>query len=196
MAKKRKTLMVREDLAEGLSNMAKDHGYTLYDQVNEIFGLVIHLEETGLNLKTAVQQSEILKSARDAGFILGLETLWYQMAELAYEKARDEAVKRWFEAGVWLAKRYVTAEVENPFERFKRSLEIFTWNAPEFTVEVAENAVSIRVVSPRFPESYTTLYAAFLEGALGTFEYKIVGREVSRGTIRLKAVGKGEHVEE
>lgn len=195
MVNRRKTVMAREDLAKRLSTMAKDHGYTLYDLVNEIFELAIHVEGMGLNLRSAVKESETLKAAKDTGFILGLETLWYEMAELAYEKAKKQASKRWFESGVWLAKRYVTSDVENPFETFKKRLEAFTWNAPEFTVEEAENAVSIRVVSPRFSESYTALYAAFLEGALQTFGYKITGREVSRGTIRLKAVGREEDVE-
>jgi len=96
-------------------------------------------------------------------------------------------LKSWFNAGVWLAKRYVTSEIEDSFEGFKRDLEAFTWNAPEFNIEKTEKEVSIRIISPRFPESYTLLYEAFLEGILETFGYKIVDKEVARGNIRLKA---------
>jgi len=196
MKVKRKTLFAREDLANRLSVIAKQHGYSLYNLVNEILELAIQAEDAGINLRKIFEESLILKNAKKDGFILGLETLWYEMAELAYEKAGEEAIKRWFEAGVWLAKRYVTAGMESPFEAFKRSLEAYTWNVPELTIEEDERTVSIRMISPRFSESYALLYSAFLEGALETFGYEVSGKEVSTGMIRLKAVGKEVDVEE
>jgi len=189
-------LFAREDLANRLSIIAKQHGYTLYSLVNEILELAIRAEDAGVNLRKVFEESWLLKNAKKDGFILGLESLFYDMAELAYERARDEAIEKWFEAGVWLAKRYVTKEDENPFEAFKRSLEAYTWNVAELTIEEDEKTVSIRIINPRFPESYTILYSAFLEGALETFDYKILNKEVSTGIIMLKAVGKETNVEE
>ena len=193
---KRKTLMAREDLANRLGEIAKQHGHTLFNYVNDILELAVQAEEKGINLRRVFEDSHMLKSAREAGFILGLENLWYDISELAYEKARDEAIKRWYEAGVWLAKRYATAGTEKPFEAFKRSLEAYTWNVPELKIIEEENNVSIRMISPRFTESYTILYSAFLEGALKTLGYEISEKEVSTGMIRLKAVRKKGDVEE
>jgi hypothetical protein len=48
----------------------------------------------------------------------------------------------------------------------------------------------MRIMSPKFTEAYTLLYAAFLEGALKAFGYETAEKEVARGTIRLKAVMK------
>ena len=188
---KRKTLVAREDLVDRLSEVAKQRGYSLYAMVNEVLELAVKAEETGVDLKRVVEERDILEAAREAGFILGLESLWYEMAELAYEKARSRALKSWFEAGVWLAKRYATGEVEDAFAAFKKDLEAFTWNAPEFAVEKAEGKVSVRVISPRFTESYTLLFTSFLEGALETLGYKIASKEVSRGAIRLEALKGG-----
>jgi len=196
MKVKRKTLFAREDLANRLSVIAKQHGYSLYNLVNEILELAIRAEDEGINLRKIFEESRILKSAKREGFILGLENLWYDISELAYEKARDEAIKRWYEAGVWLAKRYATAGTEKPFEAFKRSLEVYTWNVPELKIIEEGNNVSIRMISPRFTESYTILYSAFLEGALKILGYEISEREVSTGMIRLKAVRKEGDVEE
>jgi len=196
MKARRKTLFAREDLANRLSIIAKQHGYTLYGLVNEILELAIQAEEVGVNLRSIFEESWIFKNAKKDGFILGLESLFYDMAEIAYEKAREEAIEKWFEAGVWFAKRYAAKEVENPFEAFERSLKAYTWNVSELTIEKNENIVSIRVINPRFPESYTVLYSAFLEGALGTFGYKILSKEVSTGIIMLKAVRKEADVEE
>lgn len=187
---KRKMLAAREDLVEQISEIASRRGFTLFDMVNNLSELAIRVEGWGPSLRDVVDEYGVVKAAKEAGFILGLESLWYEMAELVYEKAKSKALKVWFEAGVWLAKRYVTGEVEDPFAAFKRDLEAFTWNAPEFTIEKAENKVSVRIISPRFRESYTVLFASFLEGALETFGYKIASKEVSRGAIRLEAVRK------
>jgi len=130
---------------------------------------------------------ELLKDARENGYTLGVESLWYEMSEIAYDKAKKKALQTWFDAGVWLAKRYVTGDTEDPFEVFKNDLKDFTWNVPELEVNKKEDKLSVRIVSPRFPESYTFLFTAFLEGALETFGYKIDGKEVSRGIIYLEA---------
>ena len=47
--------------------------------------------------------------------------------------------------------------------------------------------VSIRIISPKFSEAYTFLFAGFLESALKTFGYTKFNKDVSRGTIRIKA---------
>jgi len=184
---KRKTFVAREDLTQRISEMAKRRGYSLYDMVNEVFELTVKAEDSGVNLRNAVEEHAVLKTAKEAGFILCMESLWYDMTELAYKKAKAKTLKSWFNAGVWLAKRYVTSENADPFEAFKRDLEAFTWNTPEFNIEKTEKQVSVRIISSRFPESYTLLYEAFLKGVLETFGYKIVDKEVERGGIRLKA---------
>jgi hypothetical protein len=184
--------VAREDLVDRLSEVAKQRGYSLYAMVNEVLELAVKAEETGIDLKRVVEEGSVLKAARDAGFILGVESLWNEMAELAYQKAKTQALKSWYEAGVWLAKRYATGEVEDPFETFKKDLEAFTWNAPEFTIEKAGEKVSVRIISPRFTESYTALFTSFLEGALDAFGYKTTSKEISRGTIRLEAFKEEE----
>jgi len=189
---KRKTLVAREDLTNRISEMAERRGYSFYDMVNEVFELTVKAEDAGVNLRKAVEEHEVLTTAKEAGFILCIESLWYDMAELAYKKAKSKTLKSWFNAGIWFAKRYVTGEAEDPFEAFKRDLEAFTWNAPEFNVEKTEKEVSIRIISPRFPESYTLMYEAFLEGILETFGYKTVDKQVERGGIRLKARKEAE----
>jgi len=182
--------VAREDLMKRISEMAKQRGYSLYHLINEILELTIKAEDAGVSLRKAVEEREVLKTAKETGFILGLENLWYEMANLAYQRARRKTLKSWFEAGVWLAKRYATSEIEDPFKAFAEDLEAFTWNAPEFSLERAGRAVSVRIISPRFPESYTLLFEAFLEGGLEAFGYEIADKEVARGTIRLKAVRK------
>jgi len=187
---KRKTLFAREDLVNRLLSIAKQQGRSLYGLVNEIFELVIRAEVLGVNLQKAFEERWILKKARKDGFILVPEGLLYEMAEIAYQNSKDEALKRWFEAGVWLAKRYMEVESEEPLEAFKRSLKAYSWNMEEMLIEEENEKISIRIISPRMPETYAKLYSTFIEGALNTFGYKIAKKEVSFGNVRLEAVGK------
>ena len=184
---RRKTIAAREDLIERASEVAKKKGFSLYAFVNEILQQTFQAEEMGVSLRSLIDERGMLKSAKEAGFVLGLETLWYEMADLACEKAKRRALKSWVEAGDWLAKRYVSSGIKNPFQVFKSDLEAFTWNAAELDVEEGKNEVSIRIISPKFSESYTFLLAAFLESALETFGYTRFNKDVTRGTIRMKA---------
>ncbi|MEM2104660.1 MAG: hypothetical protein QW717_07225 [Candidatus Bathyarchaeia archaeon] len=189
---KRKTFVAREDLIDGLSKVAKEKGYSLYALVNEVFELFLKADESGLDLKNVVEERWIFEAAKHTGFVLGLESLWYEMAELAYEAARDEALKSWFEAGVWLAKRYVAVgeKAQDSMMRFARDLKAFSWNVYEFNIENVSGKVYVHIISPKFSESFTRLFKAFFNGALEGFGYKVVNEEVGRGNIRLEAVGK------
>ena len=180
--------MAREDLISRLSEIAKQRGHSLYETVNEIFGLSLAAEDLGFTLKRIVEERELSELARKTGFILGLESLWYEMSDMAYEQKKRQALKSWFDAGAWFAKRYTTSDVADPLLAFKTDLAVFTWNAPELTIEKRESAVSVRVLSPRFTESYTYLFASFLEGALKAFGYKVASSDVKKGFIRLQGV--------
>jgi hypothetical protein len=185
---KRKTFVAREDMLNRLSEIARKRGYSLYEMVNELFALAIMADALGLSLKKIVEERRLLERAKEAGLILGLESLWYEMADSTYEKGKKTAAKTWYDAGVWFAKRYVTSETPAPLKAFREDLAAYTWNAPEFIFEDSADKVSVRVASPRFTESYTFLFACLLEGALSVFGYKITTNEVRKGVIRLEAV--------
>jgi hypothetical protein len=185
---KRKSFAAREDLLANMNKVAKENEFSLYGYVNEVFESSLRANKLGANIRTLLDSRELLKDAKENGYTLGLESLWYEMSDIAYNKAKKKTIQTWFDAGVWLAKRYITGGTENPFEVFKNDLKDFTWNIPELEVNKNEDKLSIRIVSPRIPESYTFLFAAFLEGALETFDYKIDNKEVSRGIIILEAV--------
>ncbi|MGD6810743.1 MAG: hypothetical protein ACQCN3_13685 [Candidatus Bathyarchaeia archaeon] len=188
---RRKTFVAREDLLNRLVEVAKAQGCSLFELVNDIFQLAIDSEDLNFSLKRVVDERKTLEMAKGSGFILGLESLWYEMADMAYKKDKRTALKSWFDSGVWFATRYLTNDVQSPvLDQFKSDLSSFTWNAPEFELELTGNKASVKVTSPRFTEAYTFLFASFLDGALGKFGYEPVGKEISRGVIRLDAVRK------
>ncbi|MGQ9550927.1 MAG: hypothetical protein ACUVUE_00735 [Candidatus Bathycorpusculaceae bacterium] len=184
----RKMLAAREDLVDKISEIANNRGFTLFGTLNSLLELAVKVENMGVSLEEVVNEYEVIRAAKEASFILAPENLLYETANLAYERARDKALKVWFEAGVWIAKQYITSGVEDPLTAAGRDLKAFAWDVPEFTIEKSAEEVSVRVLSPKFSHSYTLLFCRFLEGILETFGYKVTFKEVGRGNIRLEAV--------
>lgn len=187
---KRKTFVAREDLLDRLGRVADERGYSLYALVNDLFELALKADALGLDLRRVLDERGVLETAKCVGFVLVLESLCYDMSDLAYEKGKGKALKSWFEAGVWLAKRYVTSGVNDPLEALRRDLGTFMWNASRFSLEGAGDKASVSVFSPRFSEAYTFLLASLFEGLLAGFGYEVADREVFKGNIRLEAVRK------
>jgi len=186
---KRKTFVARGDLLERLSRVAEERGCSLYALVNEIFEMFLMAEEANVNFRSVLEDYVAVKRARDSGFVLELESLCYEMADMAYERARDKAVRSWFEAGVWFAKRYTSGlGGDILWEDFKRDLGVILWNTQELEVKRDGDKVLLRVMSPRFTGAYTVLLASFFEGCLSALGYKIDVREVFKGRILLEAI--------
>ena len=189
---RRKTFVAREDLLDSMIEVAKAQGCSLFELVNDLFQLVIVADDLNFSLKRVVDERKVLEVAKGSGFVLGLERLWYEMVDIAYKKDKDGALKSWFDSGVWFSTRYISDGRNFSFGSFKDDLLAFTWNAPEFDLELmGDNKVFVKVTSPRFTEAYTFLFTSFLVGALENFGYKSINKEVSRGIIRIDAVKSG-----
>jgi len=187
---KRKTFVAREDLLQKINEIAKRNGLSMYESVNEVFDLAIQASEKGISLRASLQEHGLLRSARERGFVLELENLQYEMAELAYRGNQEKALDAWHSTGVWFASQYAVGNEDESLEAFKKDIKTFTWNVPEFEFTYDQNDIAIRVINPRFSESYAMLFASFLEGALKALGCKIVHREVSNGSVRLYALRK------
>ncbi len=187
---RRKMLAAREDLADKAGEIASAKGFTAFAMINNLLELMINAEAMGFSLEEAVDNYKFIKAVRNASFTLVLESLLYDTAEIAYERTKDKTMTTWFDAGVWIGKQYLSRGKEDPFSAIARDLKAFIWNAPEFAMEKQDKEVSIRVLSPRFSESYTLLFTRFLEGILKAFGLVETYKEVGRGNIRLEAAKK------
>ena len=183
-------LAAREDLADKLGKTASTKGFTIFGMVNNLLELAVSVEAMGISLDEAVDNYRIIKAVKNASFTLVLESLLYDTSEIAYQRAKEKTLTTWFDAGVWVGRQYISRGAEDPFTAVKRDLKTFSWNIPDFTMEKTDNEVSIRVLSPRFSESYTLLLNRFLEGILEAFGYGVTYKEVGRGNIRLEAAKK------
>lgn len=184
-------LAARDDLADALGKIAGQRGFTLFSMVNDLLELAIQADKMGISLKETVEAHKLAKDVRDASFTLILESLLYDTACMAYEKANAKAMQTWFDAGVWIGARYVSRGSKDPLGDYERELLGFSWNIPSITLERSGSKVSIRILSPRFPESYTILFTRYLEGVLFGCGYEVTFGEVGKGNIRLEALKRG-----
>jgi hypothetical protein len=120
---RRKTFAAREDLIERASELAKKKGFSLYAFINEILQLTLQAEDLGVNIRNLIEERGLMKAAKEAGYVLGLENIWCEMTDIACEKAKHKALNCWVESGEWLAKRYLSSGVKDPFLAFKCDLE-------------------------------------------------------------------------
>jgi hypothetical protein len=188
---RRKMLAARDDLADAISKIAERRGFTLFGYLNDLLELAIKVDGMGVSLKEAVDSYELAREVKDASFTLVLESLLYDTAAIAYEKANELTLKAWFDAGIWIAQRYLARGVKDPLAAYESELKVFGWNIPGISLERSGKMVSVRILSPRFSDSYTVLFNRFLEGFLEGSGYGVTFNEVGRGNIRLEATKKG-----
>jgi len=190
---KRKTFVAREDLMLKIGELAKQNGRSLYDTVNELFELNLLAASKGIRLRNAIEEQGVITKAKEKGLILGLESVWFDMSDLSYSHAKKEVINAWNDAGIWFGKRYTAEGIEDPFQAFKEDFELFTWNVPELAIIRRGDDVTIRAMSPKFSEAYSTLLSSFFEGVLDVLDFKVMEKELARGSMRIKAIRKYLH---
>lgn len=183
---KRKMLAAREDLANQVSEIASRKGLTLFAVTNEALEQVVELDKMDRRLSDVADEYEVLKAAKDAGFILVPESLLYETMDKAHREMRKWMIKKWAESGEWYGKYYSVRNPEHTLDNLRRDMCGFFWNVREFDVTRNDDEVSVRCVSPRFPESYAVFLSAFFEGALNMLGYKCVEKHVAKGFVQLK----------
>ena len=184
-------LAARDDLADRIGKIAESRGFTLFGIVNDLLDLAIKADGMGISLREALDLYKLAKEVKDASFTLVLESLLYDTAEIAYEKDNEKTLKTWFDAGVWIAQRYIARGVKDPLAAYERELKVFAWNIPGISMQWSGEGVSFRILSPRFSESYTVLFNRYIQGILAGSGYEVTFNEVGKGNIRLEAVKRG-----
>ncbi len=185
-------LAVREDLAEHLSGIAARKGYSLYSIVNEALSAFIAVEDSGLMTGEVLQAHRILATARDIGFVMSPESLWYEAVDLAYQKDGELLSERWFEAGAHCAKLYLVRGGDDPLSGFVRDICNLAWNGKGLNFERAkdEEQILVRCMGRRLSKAYTSLLSLYLEGAFTAFGYRCVQKDVATGAMQLRFVPK------
>lgn len=180
---KRKMLAAREDLVDRVSEIAKRRG-TLYEFVNDVLSEAIRADSMGVTLKEALDEYGLVKMARDSGFTLVPEPLWYEFVERT--GSRSGWVKSlWRETGVWYAKFYGSPE------KFAEAVRKLFWDVVEFSVsKLDDGGLAVKCLCPKFKATLAELFSSFIEGAYEVYGYQPARKEVSRGVVYMELAPK------
>lgn len=177
---KRKMLAAREDLVDKASEIARERG-TLYDYVNETLQEAIRANTLRLSLKEIIDEHLTVEVAKDTGFTLVPERLWFDTVERAYQRLGKHWMKAlWYETGQWYG-RYC-----GDLDRFKDVMKRIMWGLSEFEISFDNGDLVVRCISSKFSHSYSDLFSSFLEGALNVLGYDFAGGDILKGVINLR----------
>jgi len=175
-------LAARVDLADRISEIASRRG-TLYDYVNSILEQAVRAESMGLTLEEVLDDRWVIKDARDAGFAVVPEKVFYELTEDAYEKlGKRKMTSLWYEAGQWYGRYY------EDLGRFEGAVRRYFWDLSELKISKGDEHLALTCLSSKFSEAYTELFSKFLEGSLNALGYSLDQGEVSKGIISLRFV--------
>jgi len=178
-------LAAREDLVNQIGEIAKKNGTTLFALTNMALENLVDLDMLEAQFGEAVNAHKILKTAREAGFVLAPESLLYDTAERIYCTDEKWACKRWTEAGEWYGNYHRTKKPETRLNDVVNDFSLFFWNVREFNIIQKNGNMLLQCVVPRLPENYSLLFGMFLRGALSSLGYECVEENFVKGIFSL-----------
>jgi len=183
---RRKMLAAEEDIANGIVEMAKRRGATIYQTVNNILEQALRADGMGLVLKDIIDRRGLLERAREMGFTFTVERLLYDVSDMAYEHTKNRLSEIWQETGRWYGKFFASRD-EDVLTALEEAMELLTFGASEFAIDEGRGGgISISCVGERFTPGFTDLFSLFIEGIFEALGYRTTAKEVSKGIIRLR----------
>ena len=178
----RKFLAAREDLVERIKDFAKKRNLTLYSVVNDILEQFLKVEDAGKTLSQVVEEYNIVKAVKDAGFILTPKTLWYELLEKQHNP--DSIIKFWGEVGEWFGKYCKTVfPQENLPKLLEKTINTIFWDLSECVLKMDSEKVLIRCISSGYSELQTNILWTFLSVMMKAFNYKASKKEILKGIV-------------
>lgn len=176
-----------------IGEIAKRENFTLFGLVNETLEQAVRADRLGTSLSDIVDEYSALKMAKESGFILVSEGLFYQVLDWVFEERREDLEKLWYTFGQWFGK-YHSAKFpqEDQLRMFEKVMKTLTWEASEFSLTQSADTVNLRVIAPRFPLSHSVLLSSFFKGVMQTFGLSPSRNEISPGVIFLTFVRERE----
>jgi hypothetical protein len=183
---KRKFLAAKENVADGVNEIAKESGRTVFSIVNEALSAFITAKEAGRSLPSIIEEGKNAQIARNAGMILVPEASYDSLLESCSITPR--IYDGWRTAGTVFGKYLYVNEIHEDTKSVETAIKAVIGGNPDITFS-EERLICI---SPRFGEKQTEAVAAFLEGLLRSLNLTVTAKEISKGIIIITSKQEGE----
>lgn len=179
-------LAADEDLANRIVEMAQRRGQTVFQTVNDILAQALRVDDMGLLLDDVVDERGMLEKAKSLGLTFTIESLLYDVVDLAHSNAQKNLSELWYEVGQWYGK-YFDSRSSDGVESFGEAMSLLNLGDSVYNVDQGKgNSVSVSCVGERFTAGFTEVYGLFIEGVFDSLGMELVEKENSKGILRLK----------
>lgn len=179
-------LAADEDIANRIVEMAQRRGRTVFQTVNDILIQALRVDDMGLLLEDVVDERGMLEKAKNLGLTFTIESLLYDVVELAHSTSEKNLSELWYEMGQWYGK-YFDSRSSGGVESFEEAMSLLTLGDSVYAVDQdKENSVSVSCVGEKFTAGFTEVYGLFIEGVFDSLGMELVEKENSKGILRLK----------
>lgn len=180
----KKLLVVRSDILEKLSEVARRENKTLFALTNEILQDALKASEMKTSIREIVDFYRLMKIQKESGSVIVPMNLLLSSLRKLNNKA--EVFKEWNSAGEWYGK-YLMAKFENPLDILQSLLSVSFWHVSEIRVDVkANDKVVISIIAPNIDQLFIELTVEYLIGLMKALNFNNVKNDVVHGIAILE----------
>ncbi|MGQ9760209.1 MAG: hypothetical protein ACUVQ5_06575 [Candidatus Methanomethylicaceae archaeon] len=183
----KKLVVVRADVLEKISEMARKENKTLFAIVNEILQDALKVSEMKATVGELANFYNLIKVQKDSGaMIIPVDLFLKFLPKLDHE----ELMREWVSAGKWYGK-YLIAKFGNPLDMLPSLLSTSLWHLSELKMEVKNDGRAvISIIAPNAEQILLALTGKYLEGLMDALGFRSIKSDIVRGVGILEFMKK------
>ncbi|MDH5810990.1 MAG: hypothetical protein QXM93_09050 [Candidatus Methanomethyliaceae archaeon] len=175
----KKLVVVRADVLEKISEMARRENKTLFALVNEILQDALKVSEMKVTVGDLTNFYKLIKVQKDSGALILPMDLFLKLIQKWDNK--EDLEKEWFSAGEWYGK-YLMAKFEDPLNILPSLLSTSLWHLSEVKMEgKSDGRTTISMIAPNADQTLLELTGKYLEGVMNALGFRSIRSDIVRG---------------
>lgn len=175
----KKLVVVRADVLEKISEIARRENKTLFALVNEILQDALKVNEMKVTVGDLTNFYKLIKIQKDSGALILPMDLFLKLIQKWENK--EELTKEWFSAGEWYGK-YLIAKFEDPMDILPSLLSTSLWHLSEVKMEnKSDGRTTISIIAPNADQMLLELTGKYLEGVMNALGFRSIKSDIVRG---------------
>ncbi len=184
----KKLVVVRADVLEKISEMARRENKTLFALVNEILQDALKVSDMKATVGELATFYKLTKIQKDSGALILPIDLFLKLMHKWND--RDELNKEWFSAGIWYGK-YLLAKFDNPVDILPSLLSTSLWHLSEVKMEgKGDGRTIISIIAPNAEQFLLEITGKYLEGVMNALGFRCIKSDIVRGVGILEFLKK------
>lgn len=180
----KKLLVVRSDILEKLSEVARKENKTLFALTNEILQDALKASEMKTSIREIVEFYRLMKIQKESGSVIVPINLLLSSLKKLNNKA--EILKEWNSAGEWYGK-YLIAKFENPLEVLQSLLSASFWHLSEIKIDMkTDSKIVISIIAPNVDQLFVELTVEYLIGLMHALNFYNTRNDIVHGIAILE----------